>query len=627
MQSTHKSSLPALTLGALGVVYGDIGTSVLYSMKEVFGTGHVAFTPDNVYGILSLFVWTLTIIVSLKYVTLVLRADNKGEGGLIAMLALASNAVKDNPRRHRWIMLMGVFGTCLFYGDGVITPAISVLSAVEGLTVINHEFQEYVLPMTLGILAGLFFVQRYGTTDIGKAFGPIMLLWFVCIAALGLWHIVQNPGVLKALSPWYALHFIAEAPGIAFIILGAVVLCVTGAEALYADMGHFGKTPIRLAWFLGVMPALVLNYFGQGALLLAQPAAQANPFFMLIPAQWGDAPQFALVALATAATTIASQALITGAFSTTTQVVQLGYLPRMRVIYTNVRELGQIYMPFVNWTLFTAIVLAVVIFKSSSALAAAYGIAVTTNMLITTILTFFVLRFAWKMPLPLTLFATGFFFWIDFAFWSSNLLKFFHGGWFPIVIGAFVFTLLLTWKDGRERLSNARKQDALGLRGFLDGVFLSPPQRVDGTAVFLCPEDDIVPSALLHNLKHNKVLHEVNLFVGVRSHETPWIGLSQRLQISAMGHNCWQVTLNYGFKNQIDVPEALSHLKGHGFEFDPMQTSYFVSREVVAPTQAPGMMGWRKKLFAHMHHNASTAAEFMHLPSNAVVELGAKVDI
>jgi KUP system potassium uptake protein len=627
MQSTHKSSLPALTLGALGVVYGDIGTSVLYSMKEVFGTGHVAFTPDNVYGILSLFVWTLTIIVSLKYVTLVLRADNKGEGGLIAMLALASNAVKDNPRRHRWIMLMGVFGTCLFYGDGVITPAISVLSAVEGLTVINHEFQEYVLPMTLGILAGLFFVQRYGTTDIGKAFGPIMLLWFVCIAALGLWHIVQNPGVLKALSPWYALHFIAEAPSIAFIILGAVVLCVTGAEALYADMGHFGKTPIRLAWFLGVMPALVLNYFGQGALLLAQPEAKANPFFMLIPAQWGDAPQFALVGMATAATVIASQALITGAFSITKQVVQLGYLPRMRVIYTNVRELGQIYMPFVNWTLFAAIALAVMIFKSSSALASAYGIAVTTDMLITTILTFFVLRFAWKMPLPLTLFATGFFFWIDFAFWSSNLLKFFHGGWFPIVIGAFVFTLLLTWKDGRERLSNARKQDALGLRGFLDGVFLSPPQRVDGTAVFLCPEDDIVPSALLHNLKHNKVLHEVNLFVGVRSHETPWIGLSQRLQISAMGHNCWQVTLNYGFKNQIDVPEALSHLKGHGFEFDPMQTSYFVSREVVAPTQAPGMMGWRKKLFAHMHHNASTAAEFMHLPSNAVVELGAKVDI
>jgi KUP system potassium uptake protein len=627
MQPTQKSTLPALTLGALGVVYGDIGTSVLYSMKEVFGSGHVSFTPDNVYGVLSLFVWTLTIIVSLKYVSLVLRADNKGEGGLIAMLALASNAVKDNPRRHHWIMLMGVFGTCLFYGDGVITPAISVLSAVEGLTVINHEFQEYVLPMTLGILAGLFFVQRYGTTDIGKFFGPIMLLWFVGIAALGLWHIAGNPGVLKALNPLYAFHFIAEAPFIAFIILGAVVLCVTGAEALYADMGHFGKKPIRVAWFCGVMPALILNYFGQGALLLAQPEAKTNPFFMMIPAAWGDAPLFALVGMATAATVIASQALITGAFSITKQVVQLGYLPRMRVIYTNVRELGQIYMPFVNWTLFAAIALAVMIFKSSSALASAYGIAVTTDMLITTILTFFVLRFAWKMPLPLTLFATGFFFWIDFAFWSSNLLKFFHGGWFPIAIGAFVFTLLLTWKDGKERLSAARKQDALPLQGFLDGVFISPPQRVEGTAVFLCPEDDIVPSALLHNLKHNKVLHEVNLFVGVRSHETPWIGLSQRLQISALGHNCWKVTLNYGFKNQIDVPEALSHLKGHGFEFEPMQTSYFVSREVVAPSAAPGMMSWRKKLFAHMHHNASTAAEFLHLPSNAVVELGAKVDI
>ena len=627
MQSTHKSSLSALTLGALGVVYGDIGTSVLYAMKEVFGTGHVNFTPDNVYGVLSLFVWTITLIVSLKYVSLVLRADNKGEGGLIAMLALASNAVKDNPRRHRWIMLMGVFGTCLFYGDGVITPAISVLSAMEGLTVINHEFQEYVLPMTLGILAALFFVQRYGTTGIGKAFGPITLLWFITLAALGLWHIVQNPAVLKALSPLYALHFIVEAPTTAFIILGAVVLCVTGAEALYADMGHFGKKPIRMAWFCVVMPALILNYFGQGALLLANPCAKTNPFFMLIPPSWGDTPQFALVALATAATAIASQALITGAFSITKQVVQLGYLPRMRVVYTNVRELGQIYMPFVNWTLFAAIVLAVMIFKSSSALAAAYGIAVTTDMLITTILTFFVLRFAWKMPLALTLFATGFFFWIDFAFWSSNLLKFFHGGWFPIAIGAFVFTLLLTWKDGRQRLSDARKQDALDLRTFLDGVFISPPQRVDGTAVFLCPEDDIVPSALLHNLKHNKVLHDINLFVGVRSHETPWIGLSQRLQIDALGHNCWKVTLNYGFKNQIDVPEALAHLKGHGFEFEPMRTSYFVSREVVAPSATPGMMGWRKKLFAHMHHNASTAAEFMHLPSNAVVELGAKVDI
>ena len=395
MQPTQKSSLPALTLGALGVVYGDIGTSVLYSMKEVFGSGHVNFTPDNVYGVLSLFVWTITIIVSLKYVTLVLRADNKGEGGLIAMLALASNAVKDNPRRHRWIMLMGVFGTCLFYGDGVITPAISVLSAVEGLTVINHEFQEYVLPMTLGILAGLFFVQRYGTTGIGKAFGPITLLWFIAIAGLGLWHIAQNPAVLKALSPLYALHFIVEAPTIAFIILGAVVLCVTGAEALYADMGHFGKTPIRMAWFLVVMPALILNYFGQGALLLAQPEAKVNPFFRMIPEQWGDAPLFALVGLATAATVIASQALITGAFSITKQVVQLGYLPRMRMVYTNVRELGQIYIPFVNWTLFAAIALAVMIFKSSSALASAYGIAVTTDMLITTILTFFVLRYAW----------------------------------------------------------------------------------------------------------------------------------------------------------------------------------------------------------------------------------------
>ncbi len=623
VQNDKKGYLASMTLGAIGVVYGDIGTSVLYSMKEVFGSGHVAFTTENVYGILSLFVWTLTIIVSLKYVTLVLRADNKGEGGLIAMLALASNAVRDNAFRHRWIMLLGIFGTCLFYGDGVITPAITVLGAMEGLSVISPNLQEYIIPFALTILFALFFIQKYGTAGIGKFFGPVMLLWFVVIALLGVYHIVDNPHILQALSPHYALAFIFEAPHIAFILLGAVVLCVTGAEALYADMGHFGKLPIRLAWFTIVMPCLMLNYFGQGALLLKNPEAKTNPFFMMAPS-WALIP---LVVLATLAAVIASQALITGAFSITKQVIQLGYLPRMRIIYTNVKEIGQIYIPFINWALFVAIVLAVMMFKSSGALAAAYGIAVTTDMLITTILTFFVLRHAWKYSLVWSVLATGFFFWIDLAFWSSNLLKFFKGGWFPILIGASIFTLMLTWKEGQRLLREVRKADALPLKDFLDGVYRSPPTSVDGTAVFMSAEEGTVPTALLHNLKHNKVLHEVNLFVTIHSHETPWIGLSARTQIEALGHNCWQVILNYGFKNERDVPEALKQLKGHGFEFDPMSTSYFLSRETIVPTVGAGMAHWREKLFAQMHHNASGAAEFLHLPNNAVVEMGSKVEI
>ena len=436
--SSQKSSLTALTVGAIGVVYGDIGTSVLYALKEVFGSGHVPFTPDNVYGILSMIFWTLTIIVSLKYVVLVLRADNAGEGGLIAMLALASQAVKDKPVLRRVLLNVGIFGTCLFYGDGVITPAISVLGAVEGLEVISPRFVKYVVPLTLVILFCLFWVQKRGTTGIGKFFGPITLVWFAVIGALGVFHIAANPAILLALSPHYAALFIWENPGVTFILLGAVVLSVTGAEALYADLGHFGKKPIRLAWFSVVMPSLTLNYFGQGALLLANPAAVKNPFYMMAP-DWALIP---LVVLATAAAVIASQALITGAFSVTKQVMQLGYLPRLNLIHTSAREAGQIYIPSVNWGLFVVIVLAVGMFKSSSNLAAAYGIAVCTDMLITTILTFFVIRYRWNYPLALCLLATGFFFAVDFMFWASNLLKLFDGGWFPLAIGAVVFMLM-----------------------------------------------------------------------------------------------------------------------------------------------------------------------------------------
>ncbi len=623
MEQHGKSSLAALTLGAIGVVYGDIGTSVLYAMKEVFGSGHVEFTPDNVYGILSIFFWTLTVIVSVKYVTLVLRADNHGEGGLVAMLALASMAVKDRPVLRNRMLIVGIFGTCLFYGDGVITPAISVLSAVEGLEVVSPTFKKYVIPLTLVILFGLFAVQKHGTGGIGKLFGPITVVWFAVISALGLYHIASNPEILWAISPHYAIRFIFTEPEITFLILGAVVLCVTGGEALYADMGHFGKKPIRMAWFFIVMPSLTLNYFGQGALLLNEPEAVANPFFNMAP-DWLLVP---LVVLATAATVIASQALISGAFSVTKQVVQLGFLPRLQVLHTSVKDTGQIYIPFVNWGLFAVIVLAVMMFKTSSNLAAAYGIAVCTDMLITTVLTFFVIHYGWKYSFFWSLLATSFFFAVDFAFWASNLLKLFEGGWFPLLIASVIMLFMLTWRDGRQILYEKRKEDALDLSSFLEAVFLSPPTRVDGTAVFLTSGKGSVPNAMLHNLKHNKVLHQQNLFVNVQNHEVPWVDKSERLKITSLGNDCWQIEIHYGFKDDPDVPGALTHLKGMGCEVSPMTTSYFLSRDSIVPTVAGGMSQWREKLFAQMHLNASSAADFLNLPSNSVVELGSKIEI
>jgi len=623
MEQHGKSSLAALTLGAIGVVYGDIGTSVLYAMKEVFGSGHVEFTPDNIYGILSIFFWTLTVIVSIKYVALVLRADNHGEGGLVAMLALASMAVKDRPVLRQRMLIVGIFGTCLFYGDGVITPAISVLSAVEGLEVVSPAFKKYVIPLTIVILFGLFAVQKRGTSGIGKFFGPITVVWFAAIAALGVYHIAEHPEIMWAISPHYAVMFMVNEPAITFLILGAVVLCVTGGEALYADMGHFGKKPIRIAWFFVVMPALTLNYFGQGALLLSDPSAVANPFFNMAP-DWLLVP---LVVLATAATVIASQALISGAFSVTKQVVQMGFLPRLQVLHTSVKDTGQIYIPFVNWGLFAVIVLAVMMFKSSSNLAAAYGIAVCTDMLITTVLTFFVIHYGWKYPFWWCLAATGFFFAVDLAFWASNLLKLFEGGWFPLLIASVIMMFMLTWRDGRAILYEKRKEDALDLNSFLEAVFLSPPTRVDGTAVFLTSGKGAVPNAMLHNLKHNKVLHKQNLFVNVQNHEVPWIEEKERLEITPIGNECWQVVIHYGFKDDPDVPGALSHLNGMGCEVSPMTTSYFLSRDSIVPTVAGGMAQWREKLFAQMHLNASSAADFLNLPSNSVVELGSKIEI
>jgi KUP system potassium uptake protein len=617
------AALAALTLAALGIVYGDIGTSPLYALKEIFHGGHVAATPANILGVLSLVFWTLTIVVSLKYVLLILRADNNGEGGLIAMLALATHAVRGKPALRRALMTVGLFGTAVFYGDGVITPAISVLSAVEGLEVAAPRLREWVIPLTLIVLTLLFAVQRFGTSGIGRWFGPITLAWFATLAALGLPHIVANPAVLVALNPAYALAFIAAQPLVAFVALGAIVLVVTGGEALYADLGHFGRRPIRIAWYAIVMPALVVNYFGQGAMLLARPEAVSNPFYLMAP-DWARLP---LVFLATAATVIASQALISAAFSVTKQAIQLGILPRMAVLHTSVRDTGQIYVPFVNWGLFALIVLAVVMFKSSSNLAAAYGIAVTLDMAITTVMTFFVIRYGWGYPLALCIAATGFFFAIDLLFFASNLLKLIAGGWFPIFIGICMFTLMLTWTQGRKLLSRKLRDDAIALPDFLEAIFASPPARAEGTAVFLTSEPGVTPNALMHNLKHNKVLHEHNLFVTVQQLDVPWVGFDERVRMTALGHDCWAVTLSFGFKNEPDVPEALKLLEGRGVPLDQMQTSYFLSRDIVIPRLAEGMALWREKLFASMHKNAAAAADFLNLPANRVVELGAKVEI
>ncbi len=621
--AASKSSLSALTLGAIGVVYGDIGTSVLYAFKEVFVSGHVPITTNNILGVLSLFFWTLTVIVTLKYVVLIMRADNHGEGGLMALLALASQSVKSRPQLRRVLLMIGVFGVALFFGDGIITPAISVLSAVEGLEVVTPAAKPYVVSITLIVLVLLFVMQRRGTADIGKVFGPIMVSWFVVIAMTGLVQIVQNPMVLQAILPSYAFNFTVNHYRLAFVTLGAVFLCVTGAEALYADMGHFGHKPIRIAWFSLVMPALLFNYFGQGALVLAHPDAVSNPFYLMTPA-WALVP---MVALATVATVIASQALITGAFSATKQTIQLGFLPRLSIQHTSIRDTGQIYIPAVTWVLLAGVIAAVTLFGSSTALAAAYGISVSLVMVITTLLTYYVLRFGWGYPLPLCLAATGFFVTVDLIFFASNSLKIVQGGWFPLAMALAMYTVMTTWKDGRRLMNDKLRADSIDLASFLDAVFVSPPLRVDGTAVFLTAEPGTVPNAMLHNLKHNKVLHKNNLFVTVRNHEVPRVGLDKRLEVESLGHNCWQVIVNYGFKGDPDLPKALQLIKGRGCDLDPMTTSYFLSRDIVVPTIGGGMAHWREKLFSQMHHNASAAAEFLNLPNNAVVELGSKIEI
>jgi KUP system potassium uptake protein len=623
-QTQGREGLAALTLGALGVVYGDIGTSPLYTMKEIFGP-HTGIPLDaaHLIGAVSTIFWGLMLVVTLKYVLLILRAGNRGEGGIMALTALAAQAAGKTRRRRVALLLTGVAGAALFYGDSVITPAISVLSAVEGLEVVTPLLKPYVLPIAVTVLVALFLMQRHGTGLVGRLFGPIIGLWFGVLAFTGVLEILREPAILAALNPLQALAFLQTQGWHMFVALGAIVLAFTGAEALYADMGHFGKRPIQLAWTGLVLPALALNYMGQGALLMRDPAALAHPFYRLFSEAW----LIPAVVLATLATVIASQAVISGAYSMTKQAMQLGLLPRLQVRYTSNKEAGQIYMPEVNWLLLAAVLLAVVGFGSSSALASAYGIAVTVTMLITTVLTFFVVRHAWHYPLPVALAATGFFLLLDAMLVAACMLKFLDGGWFPLVAGVLIFVVMATWRRGRELLLNHIRQDDPELLPFIRGLSTERINRVPRTAVYTVANPDTVPQALMHNLKHNQVLHERNVILTAVFHDVPWVPQAERVQVTALVSGFWKVEVHYGFQDQPDIPKALELCQAQGLPINLFETSYFLSREIVVPTRGRGMARWREALFTLMSRNAGNAADFFRLPNHCVIELGTRVQI
>ncbi len=613
-----------LAVAAIGVVFGDIGTSPLYTLKEVFAGHHpLAVSAPNVMGILSLIFWALIIVVSLKYVVFIMRADNNGEGGIMALLALVQRAVPSGTRKSWLLLALGIFGASLFYGDGMITPAISVLSAVEGLNVAAPALSALVVPVALIVLLLLFVIQRGGTRRVGIWFGPIMLTWFLVLAVLGIMNIMHTPEVLLALNPYYAFHFFATHGGYGFLVLGAVVLAVTGAEALYADMGHFGRSPIRLAWFWFVLPALLLNYFGQGAMLIRDPLTISNPFYLQAPG-WA---LFPLIGLATAATIIASQAVISGAFSVTRQAIQLGYLPRMQIVHTSEHEIGQIYIPFINWSLLLGIFALVLGFNSSSNLAAAYGIAVTGTMAIDTILGFVVVLSLWRWNRWIAIAGLIGFLTVDIAFFTANSVKIVQGGWFPLFIGLIVFTLLSTWKRGRQLLLQRLQTGSIALEPFVQSMIAHPPTRVPGTAVFLTASKEGVPHALLHNLAHNKVLHERVVFLTVMTQDVPYIAANKRMQIEDMGHGFYRIFLHFGFQDEQNIPKALLLSKQKGISFDMMQTSFFLSRETIISTGMPGMALWREHLFITMARNAESAMSFFRIPTNRVIELGSQVEI
>lgn len=625
--SSRGRYILGLSIGALGVVYGDIGTSPLYAIRECF-YGHVAVppTPANIFGVLSLIFWALIIIISIKYLIFILRADNRGEGGIIALMSLIRGGRRES--RSRWFLVaMGLFGAALLYGDGMITPAISVLSAVEGLDVATPALEPYVIPITLVILVTLFIMQRHGTGGIGRIFGPVTAVWFVTLAVLGANQIIEAPRIFAAMNPWYAVQFFVQNGTHGFLVLGTVFLVVTGGEALYADIGHFGVLPIRLTWYTFVLPALVLNYFGQGALLLSNPLAAADPefhpFYMMAP-RWALYP---LVAIATAATVIASQAVISGSFSLTRQAVQLGYLPRLQIEHTSSSQIGQIYIPAINWLLAVACIFLVITFGSASSLAHAYGVAVTTDMVFTTILFAVLVYRRWHWSLAATVLMTAAFLFVDVSFWAANFPKIPTGGWYPLLIAALFFTLMTTWQRGRSILTRRLQQDTLPLNVFLESLSMNPPHRVRGTAVFMYRHADGVPPALLHNLKHNQVLHEHVVILAVDTEEVPVVSDAERITVDPMGDGFYRVSIRYGFTEDPDVPAALESIEHPELRFQPQTTSYFLGRETLFATKKPGMAIWRERLFILMSRNARSATYFFRLPPNRVVELGAQIEL
>ena len=623
-EGTRRRNLAALALGAIGVVYGDIGTSPLYTMKEIFGPGvGVPLDAPHIVGAVSTIFWALMAVVTLKYVLLILRADNQGEGGIMALTALAVRSVRGSPRARTALLLTGVLGAALFYGDSVITPAISVLGAAEGLEVVAPAFKAWVLPISVGVLVGLFLVQRFGTQRVGVAFGPVIVLWFATLAATGGWQIAQAPEILQALDPRQAFSFLrAQGSGL-FVAVGAIVLALTGAEALYADMGHFGPRPIRLAWLGLVLPALAVHYMGQGALLMREPAAIENPFFRMFSEAW----LIPAVVLAFCAAVIASQAVISGAYSMTRQAIQLGFLPRMRIVFTSADEAGQIYMPEVNRVLLVAVLAATLAFASSTALAAAYGIAVTATMFITTLLTFFVVRHGWGYPLPVAIGATGAFLVLDALLVVSCGLKVADGGWFPLALGAVLFGAMATWKRGRQLLRDHAHTEDPELLPLIDSLAAENLPRSRRTAVYAVADPSRAPQALLHNVKHNAVLHERNIVLTVRFRDEPTVPAAERVVVEPLGHSFWRVGVTYGFLEAPDVPAALSACAGHGLDVNLFEVSYFLSREILVPRRGAAMAYWRESLFAAMARNAGGVADFFRLPANCVVELGTRVSL
>ena len=625
--SSHqqKGSLAALALGAIGIVFGDIGTSPLYALKVCFDpVNGIPMTPDSIFGVISMIFWSFIMVVSLKYLLFVMRANNHGEGGILSLMALALRTADTKSKRYVVIMITGVLGACLFYGDAVITPAISVLSAIEGTVVVSNDFIPYVLPITIAILLCLFLIEKKGTSVVGILFGPVMLVWFGSLAVMGIYQIQDAPQIIAALNPIYAFRFMTQDAGIAFAVTGSIFLVLTGAEALYADMGHFGIRPIKFAWFGLVMPCLLINYFGQGAMLLVHPETITNPFFLMVP----DAYTFALVILATIATVIASQACISGAYSMTSEAIFLGFLPRMKILFTSAKEKGQIYVPFINWMLCFIVVGIVLAFKKSDNLASAYGVAVSTTMLLTTLLAAVVMKALWKWHTIWVTLVIGCFLIVDIGFFTANLTKLFDGGWFPVVIASICFLFMMTWYQGRQIVRKRVLDDGIRLDSFITSLLQNPPHRVEGTAVFLTAHVDYLPVSFLHNLKHNHILHERVFFLKVSIWDVPYVDDAQRLTLKELGPNIYVVRAVYGFKETPDSNQILDLLESQfSLKIDKMNTSFFLSRDTIIPTSLPGMAIWREVIFAWMYQNAGRQSDFFKIPANRVVELGAKVEI